>query len=165
MVEVFAETTLACGRGEILIRGCKDPNIHRLISRAADPADRPLLDHLKELGLKSIGQEPHLVEKDRPAVGDLEESDLRLLGVGECSALVAEQLRLEQGLGDGCAIDVNEGAAGARTRPVQPPSEETLACPRFTVYENGREAAGLGLVMKQPPDLFPEGLDPRAVPD
>jgi hypothetical protein len=33
------------------------------------------------------------------------------------------------------------------------------------VYENGRETAGLGLVMKQPPDLFPEGLDPRAVAD
>jgi len=48
---------------------------------------------------------------------------------------------------------------------VQPPSEETLACPRFTVYENGRETAGLGLVMKQPPDLFPEGFDPRAVTD
>jgi len=81
------------------------------------------------------------------------------------TSLVAEQLRFEQGLGDRRAIDVHERPIGARTRPVQPPSEETLACPRFTVYENGREAAGLRLVMKQPPDLFPEGLDPWAVAD
>jgi glutamyl-tRNA reductase len=40
-----------------------------------------------------------LVEEQRAAVGGLEEADLLAIGAGERAALVAEQLALEQGLG------------------------------------------------------------------
>jgi len=43
----------------------------RLAPDAAEPAHHVLLDHLEELGLERFGEEPHLVEEDRAAVGGL----------------------------------------------------------------------------------------------
>ena len=48
----------------------------------------------------------------RAAVGGLEEPRLGLARVRERAALEAEQLRLEQGLGDRGAVDVDERPAG-----------------------------------------------------
>ena len=67
-----------------------------------------VLQDLQELGLEAVGQQRHLVEEERAAVGHLEQPGLRLVRVRECPALEAEQLGLEQGLGEGGAVDVDE---------------------------------------------------------
>src|SRR5262245_28001428 len=61
--------------------------------------------------------------------------------MGEGAALVAEQLRLEQGLGDGRTIDVDEGALLARARVVDRAGEQALADAGF---HRGSRWAGHG---------------------
>ena len=56
---------------------------------------------------------PDLVQKERPAVRLLESSAPHLLRAGERAALVAEELALEQLLGNGAAVDRQEAVIGA----------------------------------------------------
>src|SRR5262249_19759801 len=98
-------------------------------ARAADALEAPLLEHPQELGLAALGQLADLVEEQRAAVGQLEAADLLVRGAGEGALLVAEELALEERLGQRRAGEADEGAAGAargrggsRTRPSRCPS-------------------------------------------
>ena len=68
---------------------------------ASQALEFPLLDGAQELGLELQWQVTHFVQEQRALVGQFEPSDLLLDGAGECSALVAEQLALQQSQGDG----------------------------------------------------------------
>jgi hypothetical protein len=142
MVEVLAHAASAQGRAQVLAGGGDHPDVDRLVARAAQPPHRPLLDRLQQLALQGDGQEPDLVEEQRAPVRGLEEAGLGLLGVGERALLVAEQLRFEEGLGDGGAVDVDEGPARARPAAVQHPCEETLARPGLPFNKDRGQAAG-----------------------
>src|SRR3989441_4773271 len=61
MIEVFTEATLTHCCTEILVTGGDDPHVHRLTPRAAEPADRPILDELEEFALEARRQQPHFV--------------------------------------------------------------------------------------------------------
>jgi hypothetical protein len=80
---------LHCGR-KVGVGGADDPRVHGLRARGPEPAHDLLLQHLEQLGLERLRQEADLIEKDRPAVGGLEEARLRPAGVGEGAALEAE---------------------------------------------------------------------------
>ena len=69
----------------------------------------PLLEGAQQLALHRLGKLAHLVEEEGPAVRRLEEPLLRLHGPGEGAANVPEQLALDQRLGDGGAVDRDEG--------------------------------------------------------
>ena len=77
-------------------------------------SNSPLLQHAQELGLHGRRQLADLVEEERAAVGQLEAPGLLAVGAGEGAALVAEQLALEQRLGQRRAVERDEGAVGAR---------------------------------------------------
>ncbi len=62
--------------------------------------------------------------------------------VGEGAALVAEQLALEQRVGDGGAVDRDEGALGARRVEVQRARHQLLAGARLAGDEHVRGRAG-----------------------
>ena len=66
---------------------------------AADAREGLLLDYLQELDLEPHRQLADLVEKQGALVGVLEATRLLLHRPGERSALVAEELALEQVLG------------------------------------------------------------------
>jgi hypothetical protein len=68
-----------------------------------------------------------LVEEDRALVGGLELADLVVDGAGEGALDVAEELRLDQGLGDRAAVDGDQGAAGARRSLVDLAGDQLLA--------------------------------------
>ena len=73
-----------------------------------------MLEHAQQLRL---GGRPHLadlVEEERALVRQLELAELLRVRVGERAALVAEELALEQRLGDGGAVERDERLARAR---------------------------------------------------
>ena len=165
VVEVLAEAALARGRRQILVGRRQDPDVHRLAPGAAEPPHHALLDDIEELGLEPLGQERDLVEKEGSAMGRLEEPRLGLPRVREGPALEAEELGLEQGLGDGRAVDLDEGAMCAGTGAVNHASKQTLARARLALNEDGREPPRVRLALQQPPDLRTDGLDSRTVAD
>jgi hypothetical protein len=65
---------------------------------------------------------------------------------------------LEQGLGDGPAVDVDEGPGGAGARPVEDPGEEPLAGTRLAQDEDRRQSPrSLRLAVEQALDLLSDG--------
>ena len=70
-----------------------------------------------------------LIEKDRPAIGGLEQSRLVLPGTGERAPLIAEQLALAQRLGQGPAVLGNERSIAPFAIAVQEASKQALARP------------------------------------
>ena len=125
VVEVLAEQArrdhallqVAVGRGD-------DAHVdaHRLVG--AQRLDHPLLQHAQQLGLRGHRHLGDLVEQQRAAVRGAEAAVALLDRAREGAALVTEQLRLQQRLGERRAVDRDErpcraGRRGraARARP------------------------------------------------
>ena len=79
-----------------------------------------------------------LVEEERAAMRQLEAARLARGGAGERALLVAEQLRLEQRLGNRRAVDRDERSVGARAQRVQRAREQLLAGAALAFEEHGR---------------------------
>ena len=77
-----------------------------------------------------------LVEEERAARGLLEKPLAVAVGVGEGALAMPEQLGLEQGVGDGAAVDGDEGPAVARREPVDGAGDQLLAGARLAVDEH-----------------------------
>ncbi len=138
--EVLAERALAHRLPEVHVGRGDDPDVHGDGAGAAEALDLALLQRAQELGLEVDAQAAHLVEEQRAAVGQLELAGLARVGAGEGALLVAEQLRLEQGVGDRRpgsrrrTAGRGAGSAGGwRARPApcrcrSPPVMSTVAC-------------------------------------
>ncbi len=165
VIEVLAESSRMRRACEVLVAGRDDPDVDGLTPGAAEPPDGAVLERLEELGLERLRQETHLVQEDRPVVGRLEEAGLRMARVREGAALVAEELGLEQGLGDRRAVDVDELPGGPRPGAVEGPREQPLAHARLALDQDGRQPATLGLPLEKPRRRLADRDDPRAVPE
>src|SRR5262249_28813232 len=95
--------------------------------RASEPIEFAFLQHTQNLRLGDRRQVGHLVEEQRAAVGQLEAALLAAGGAGEGAALVTEQLRLEQRLGQRGAVDRDERLGGTARALVDRAGEELLA--------------------------------------
>ena len=135
MVEVVPETSGARSFGQVLVGRGDHLDIDALGACAAEATYRPFLDRLQELCLEGLGQQRHLVEKQRSPVRGLKEPGLRLPGVGERAALETEQLGFEQAVGNGRAAHIDEWAVAPRAFTVDQPREQTLACARFALQQ------------------------------
>src|SRR6202030_1249054 len=69
-----------------------------------DAPDLALLQHAEELHLHLGADLADLVEEQRAALGLLEEAALLRARTGEAASLVAEELTLEDGLGERAAV-------------------------------------------------------------
>ena len=105
VVQVLAEPAGGDGLGEVDVRRGDDPAIGLDRLGAADALEPPVLEHAQELGLHAHRHVADLVEEERAAPGQLEPPFLLAVGAGEGPALVAEELGLEQVLGQGRAVD------------------------------------------------------------
>ena len=85
-------------------------------ARAAEPLELALLQHAQELRLRGQAHLADLVEEQHAARRQLDLPGLGLLRAGERAALVAEQLRLEQLLGQRGAVQRDERPGLARGR-------------------------------------------------
>src|SRR5262249_5094691 len=79
-----------------------------------------------------------LVEIDRPLVRELELTWLAPVRPRERALLVAEQLRLEQLLGDRGAVDLDEGTLRAGRREMDRTGDQILADPALAPDQLGR---------------------------
>jgi hypothetical protein len=91
-------------------------------------ADLALGQHPQQPGLQAQRHVADLVEEQRAAVGRLDQPALGPRpGAGEAAGQVAEQLALDQALGDGRAVDGDEGLRAALAGGVQGLGEVFLA--------------------------------------
>ena len=89
-------------------------DLDRLV--AADALERALLQDAQELDLRRRRDLADLVEEERAAVGLLEAPGAPPIGAGEGALLVAEELALEERLGERGAVERDERRLGARAR-------------------------------------------------
>ncbi len=157
VVEILPEPASPDSRLQVLAGGGHEPDVDRLAPRAPEPPHGLLLEDLEELRLQALRQEPDLVEEQRPPVGRLEEPRLGLPGVRERAPLESEQLRLEQRLRDGGAVDVDERARGPRAGPVNRPRQQALPGPGLPEDQDRRQAPRApGLSLEQAAHLRPD---------
>ena len=137
VIEVLAEDA-GLHRGlQVLVGGRDQADVDLDGPHPAQPLDLPLLEDAQQLHLGGRADLPHLVQEQRAAVGQLEAAFLLATGVGEGPGLVAEQLRLDQALGQGPAAHLHEGLARARRVVVDGVGHELLARARLAPDEHG----------------------------
>src|SRR4030095_11873610 len=98
--------------------------------------DGPLLQRPEELRLQRRGELADLVEEAGSAGGGLEQPAAGRDRSGEGTALVPEQLRLEQRLRQRRAVDDDEGTVGAGAGLVDRAGDQLLAGPRLTLDQH-----------------------------
>ncbi len=127
VIQVVAE---AAGRDlvfEILIGGGDDTGIDADGTALADALEFLLLQDAQQLDLQLRAHAGDFVEEDGAAVRRLETAGLVVDGAGEGALDVAEQLALQQALGQGTAVDADVRPLGARAETVDGASEHLLA--------------------------------------
>src|SRR5579884_1186057 len=96
VIKVIAECALGDARFEIAVGSGDHPDIDAGRLAGAEAAELVILEHLQKLGLKTEVHVADFVQKNGPAVGELEFSGIGLKGASEGAALVAEQLALDK---------------------------------------------------------------------
>src|SRR5262245_5926708 len=158
--EVLANATVRPGRVEVLVRRRDYPDVHRLRPRAAEPAHLALFERRQELALRGRREQADLVEEEHAAGGQLEEARLGLPGVRERSALVPEQLRLDQVLRDGRAVDVDERRLRPRAESMDEPRDQALTASRLALDQDARRPRRARAREQEPLDV-PAYIDHR----
>ena len=85
---------------------------------------------------------PHLVEEEGAAVGLLEEAPFGADGAREGTLNMPEQLALLEVLGNGPAVDHNEGAVFSAASMVDRPGDQLLTCSAFPKDEDHAPRGG-----------------------
>src|SRR5437870_7104605 len=142
VVEIFAEGAAADGLLEVRVRRGDEAHVDLDRPGAADPLDLALLEYPQELGLELGPQGADLVEEERAALRELELAKLALVGAGERTLLVAEQVGLDESLGDRRWVDGDEGLLAPRALMVDGPRDELLAGTALAGDQHGRRRAG-----------------------
>ena len=111
-------------------------------ARAAQAHELALLQHAQELRLRGGRHLGDFVEKQHAARRQLNLTGLGLLRAGEGAALESEQLRFEQLLRQGRAVDRDERTAAPRRAAVDEPGHDFLAGPRLALQAGRRFGGG-----------------------
>jgi len=119
-----------------MVRRGNDSHIDRLRPRRAEWAELALLHHTQQLDLEDRAGIANLVEKDGAAIGLLKAATAVLIGAAEGAALVAEELGLEQLVGQRTAVFDDESLVGTSAAIVDGTREHFLAGPRFTTDQD-----------------------------
>jgi hypothetical protein len=127
---------------------------------SADSLDRALLEEPEELHLQGEAQLSDFVQKERSLVRLFQLAHALGVSAGERSALMTEELRLEQCLGDRATVDGHERALLAKAAPVNGPRDELLARPTLALDQHRRVRLGHALDKRED---FAHGL--RATQD
>src|ERR1019366_4129287 len=103
-----------------------------------------------------------LVEQQGSALGQLEASSAALDRTGECALFVAEDLALDQGFGNGRAVDGHKGFRFARAESVNGACQKFLAGPALSGDQNGGGAGSHHLDESEDLLHFLGGADQRS---
>ena len=149
-IEVLAELAGADLFFQVAVRGRQHADIDLDRLGAADAVDLALLDGAQQLGLEARIHLGDFIEQQGAAAGLLELADAARHGAGEGALFMTEELGLQEVVGDGGAVDRDEGALGALGLAVDVAGHDLLAGAGFA----GDQDAGLG-----GGDLFGEAQD------
>ena len=135
IVEILAERPLLHHLRQVGVGRGDDADVDLDGARVADALELALLQHAQQLHLQRHRHRPHLVEEQRAAVGLLEPALPHRHRAGERAADVAEQLGIEQRLGNRADVE----------------RDEPLAMPRAGLMDRARHhlLAGAGLARDQ----------------
>ncbi len=125
--EVLAESPLLDLGLEILVGGGDDAGVHLEGFLASHALELLVLEHAQDLYLYALADLADFVEEDASHVRELEATALSGHRTGERSLFVAEELALEQGLGEGGTVHLDEGLISAVGEVVQRIGNELLA--------------------------------------
>jgi len=89
----------------------------------------PLLEHAQELRLRRRGKLTDFVEQQRATHRELEAATLQLVSTGKSTALVTEQLGLDEGFRQRRAVERDEGPVRTRAGVMDRPSQNLFAGP------------------------------------
>ena len=137
VIEIGAELALLGQPGHIAVGGGDDPCRHRPLPGGADLAHNAPFQHRQELGLQVQGQFTDLVHEQHPIFRRLDQTGARGVGAGEGAFFVAEQLGLDQVLGQAGAIHMHKGPLAAGAVGVQQPGHHILARSRLAKDQHG----------------------------
>ena len=108
-----------------------DAHVNRDLLAPAEAAENPLLQHAQQLHLRGGHHLGDLVEEERAAVRQLEDARAAIGGAGERPFLVAEDLALEERLGNRGAVDRDKRKRRPRAELVDRLRDELLAGARL----------------------------------
>ena len=140
--EVFPEFSFRHQRRQILVGRGEDPDVHLDAVGAADAPHLAFLEHAQELRLHARAHLADLVEEARPARRRFEEASLVGERPRERTLEVAEQLALEERLGEGAAIDGHEWTVGPAARRVDGAGDQLLPGARLALDEHRARRRG-----------------------
>ena len=137
IVEILAQLAVLERLLEILVRRGDDANVDGDLLLAAEAPHRARLERAQELHLDVGGHLADFVEEERAAVGHLEGARLLVRRAGEGALLVAEQLVLENVLGERGAVEREERPLRAIALLVNRARDELLARAALAEDEDG----------------------------
>ena len=126
--QVFAELALRDQALEIPVRGRDHAHVHGDVGVPAHPSEGARFEDAQQLRLELRGHLSDFVQQQRPAIRELEETLLELLGVREGSLLVPEQLTSMNGPSARALCAWRCRAMSSFPVPVSP-SSSTMAVP------------------------------------
>ena len=136
IVEITPKAPGARVRLDIAVGGRDHPDVDRAGGGRPEPQDLPLGEDPQQLGLGARCQLAHLVEEQGAPLGRLEDARTCPGRTGEGALLVPEELALLQGLGEGRAVDGDEGAPGSSGVRMDGPRQDLLAHPGLSQDED-----------------------------
>ena len=121
--------------------------------------DQTLLQHAQEFHLQADGHALDLIQEQRAALGIFNEANAALLGVGEGTCFVSEQLTVDEILRKRSAIDRHKTRLAAAAALVQSARDNFLAGPSLAMDKHSRIGAS------HIDDFIAQGLDGGRVAD
>ena len=140
--QVLAEAAGAHLVVQVRLGGADHPHVDADAAVGTQALQALLLDHPQQLDLLGQRHALDLVEEQAAAVGVLDAPDALALRAGEGTALVAEQLALEDALRNRRAVEGDELAPGARAEVVQAARHQFLAAAGLAADQHVDRRAG-----------------------
>src|SRR5580765_3449253 len=136
VIEVGAKGSLLHHASQVAIRSCYQTNICANRSRPAQSFKFLLLQNSQQLWLQLQRYVAHFIQKQRALMRDLKPPDLATDGARKCTALVPEQLALQQTERDRRAIQLYENVVLSRTERMDRSCHQFLSGAGLSLDEN-----------------------------
>ncbi len=151
MPEIVAKLAARAHCGEIAVGGRDHPDLRWPGAGGAEAPHLALLQHAQDARLGGRRHVADFVEEQTAAMGAFEHAGTRVDAGGD-ALLDAEQLGFQQVLGEGGAVDGDEGRRRIGTVLVHEAREQFLAGARFATDQHMRTAGGHapGLAVQAP---------------
>ena len=144
VVEVGPEPPAADLGRQVPVRRRHDAHVDAANTAVADAPQLAFLKYPQEAALHGGARVADLVEEERSAVRELEETGAIGVRAGEGAPRVAKELALDKGVGDRREVVRKEGTLGAGALCVERPRDQLLPGAGLAVYEHRRRARRQG---------------------